>query len=385
MDEDARLHAYLVLRHCAQLPSARFARMMQSHGTLEAVLSSVEYEHLASIIARPDRALRDKVDAELRWAEQPGNALLVYESPHYPQTLHAIASPPPVLAVRGDVHCLQQPQLAMVGSRRCSAYGEDIARWLAFELATCRLGITSGLARGIDTLAHQGALAANGFTVAVVATGLDRIYPRGNATLANQCIAQGALVSEFPLGTPPLPAYFPQRNRIISGLSLGVLVVEASLQSGSLITARLAMEQNRDVFAVPGQINRAWAEGCHQLIKNGARLVEQAGDVLSELPAAVLDQLQSARTESPARSRHLPQHLPQDPAKPVSGAAAPVKDKRCRAILRALRQEDLVFEALQARCRLPTDTLSTCLLQLEIQGLVHHRDGRIGIPGSHSP
>ena len=375
MDEEARLHAYLVLRHSKHLSAASFARLIQAHGTLDALLANDEDPQLAQLpdhLAHPDRSTRDKVDQERRWAEQPGHNLLTFESPDYPPALRTIASPPPLLAVRGNVQRLQQPQLAMVGSRRCSAYGEDIARWMASELADCGLGITSGLARGIDTLAHQGALAAGGYTVAVVATGQDQVYPRGNSALAEQCSASGAVVSEFPLGTPPMPAYFPQRNRIISGLSLGVLVVEASLQSGSLITARLAMEQNREVFAVPGQINRAYAEGCHQLIKSGARLVEQPGDVLSELPAEVLDGLQSNTVRTSLAY----------PGKQARGNSGParIKDGRCRAILRVLTREDLAFEVLQARCQLPTDTLSACLLQLEIQGLVCQREGRLGVP-----
>ncbi len=375
MDEEARLHAYLVLRHSNRLSAASFARLIQAHGTLDAVLANAGHPQLAQLpdyLAHPDRSTREKVDQERRWADQPGHSLLTFESPLYPPALRTIASPPPVLAVRGNVQTLQQPQLAMVGSRRCSAYGEDIARWLALELAGCGLGITSGLARGIDTLAHQGALAAGGFTVAVVATGQDKVYPRGNSALAEQCSANGAVVSEFPLGTPPLPAHFPQRNRIISGLSLGVLVVEASLQSGSLITARLAMEQNREVFAVPGQINRACAEGCHQLIKSGARLVEQPGDVLSELSAEILDGLQATTV---ATSSGYPGRQPRSNTDP-----ARIKDVRCRAILRALARDDLAFEVLQARCHLPTDTLSACLLQLEIQGLVCQREGRLGVP-----
>jgi len=367
MDEDSLLHTYLALRHGDWLSPAKFARQIQAHGNMESLLASPEHAGFAKCLARPGRLVQEKITAERRWAESPDRALLTFESPDYPASLRNIASPPPVLAVCGQQQWLKRPQLAMVGSRRCSAYGEDIARWLAFELAGCGLTITSGLARGIDTCAHHGALKAGGSTIAVVATGLDRVYPRANVALAQQCCEQGAVVSEFPLGTPPLPAYFPQRNRIISGLALGVLVVEASLQSGSLITARLALEQNREVFAVPGQINRAYAEGCHQLIKTGAKLVEQPGDVLTELGPAVLGQLRPVLAIS-APTSHTSHK-----------ARRRASDERGAAVLRALAKGDLAFDSLQARCRLPTDTLNACLLQLEIQGLVCRRDGRIGI------
>lgn len=373
MDQDARRFAYLVLRHGDQVTPGAFARLLQTHGSLEALLASADGAHLTPGLANPDRITRAQVAAELRWADQADQHLLTFDCPAYPEMLKTIASPPPVLSVRGNVASLQQPQLAMVGSRRCSAYGAEVGHWLAFELAGCGLTITSGLARGIDTQAHQGALAAGGSTIAVVATGLDRIYPRSNAGLAAQCCRNGALISEFALGTPPLPVYFPQRNRIISGLAHGVLVVEASLGSGSLITARLAMEQNREVFAVPGQVNRAASEGCHQLIKTGAKLVEQPGDVLTELTPQVLDRL------------HPDSRMPGSHALRRSAAKATGLDRHSQAILRTLAREDLMFESLQARCRLPTDALAATLLQLEIQGLVCQRDGRIAVCDTPTP
>ena len=203
----------------------------------------------------------------------------------YPLQLKQIAQPPPLLYIRGSQNCLQLPQLAIVGSRRMTRGAEIAAFSWAKSLAESGFTITSGMAIGIDSCAHRGALeAVQGISVAVVATGIDRIYPSRNASLAEQIVEKGgALVTEFAPGTPPLPAHFPQRNRIISGLSLGVLVVEAAKNSGSLITAKCALEQNREVFAIPGSINSPQSKGCHQLIKQGACLVETTAELVEEL------------------------------------------------------------------------------------------------------
>jgi DNA processing protein len=206
-------------------------------------------------------------------------------SEDYPPQLKQIAKPPPLLYVRGNPNCLHLPQIAIVGSRRMTRGAEIIAKTWAKSLAASGFTITSGMAMGIDSCAHRGALEAyQGLSVAVVATGIDRIYPRHNASLAEGIIEKGgALVTEFAPGTPPLPSHFPQRNRIISGLSLGVLVVEAALNSGSLITAKCALEQNREVFAIPGSINSPQSKGCHQLIKQGACLVETTAELVEEI------------------------------------------------------------------------------------------------------
>ena len=223
------------------------------------------------------------VERDLAWLDQDGNRLVSIEDPAYPPLLREIPDPPLVLYVRGDPGALCAPQLAIVGSRNPTEGGRRTAQAFAAGLAAAGLAVTSGLAAGIDGAAHEGALAGGGRTVAVAGTGVDRVYPARHRELAGRIAAAGALVSELPTGVPPLPAHFPRRNRIVSGLCVGTLVVEASLRSGSLITARLAAEQGREVFAIPGSIHSPLAHGCHRLIRQGATLVESAGDVLAEL------------------------------------------------------------------------------------------------------
>jgi DNA processing protein len=225
----------------------------------------------------------DGVDRDLAWLARPGHHLLTLDDPRYPALLREIADPPLGLFVRGDPAALSLPQLAIVGSRNPTEGGRRTARAFAAGLGTAGLAITSGLATGIDAAAHEGALAAAAVTLAVAGTGPDRTYPARHRPLADRIVERGAVVTELPVGVAPLPAHFPRRNRIVSGLSAGTLVVEASLKSGSLITARLAAEQGREVFAIPGSIHSPLARGCHRLIRQGAKLVETAGDVLEEL------------------------------------------------------------------------------------------------------
>jgi DNA processing protein len=221
--------------------------------------------------------------------------ILLHHSPDYPPLLKQIEDAPPILFTRGDVNLLCDPQLAMVGSRNASPSGLKTARAFAAEFAASGLTVTSGLAAGIDTEAHKGALDEIGRTLAVVATGLDEVYPRSNLPLARAIVKKGCMVSEFPPMTPARRAHFPQRNRIISGLSLGVLVVEADTRSGSLITARLAGEQGREIFAIPGSIHSPTSRGCHQLIRQGAKLVETTADVLLEIKTGLEIELHAAR------------------------------------------------------------------------------------------
>jgi len=226
----------------------------------------------------------EKVEKELQWAEAENNHIITITDPEYPVLLKEISDAPALLYVSGNKKLLQSSQLAIVGSRNPGHSGQENAFNFARYLSKQGLTITSGLALGIDADAHKGALASKGNTVAVVATGLDRVYPARNRDLAHEIIANGgAIVSEYPLGTSPKKEFFPRRNRIISGMSLGTLVVEAALQSGSLITARLAAEQGRDVFAIPGSIHNPLAKGCHSLIREGAKLVEKAEHILEEL------------------------------------------------------------------------------------------------------
>ena len=221
--------------------------------------------------------------AERAWIKGPHHHLVAFTDPRYPASLGRLEPRPIALYVAGNADILNDPQLSIVGSRNPTPAGRDTAFEFAESLAACGLGITSGLAEGIDSAAHRGALAAQGITLAVLGSGIDSIYPRSNQALSEEIRLQGALISEFPLGTPPRRENFPQRNRIIAGLSLGTLVVEAARRSGSLITARLAADQNRELFAVPGSIHNPLSRGCHELIRQGAKLTETVADILSEL------------------------------------------------------------------------------------------------------
>lgn len=234
-------------------------------------------------IARCFGVTEQAIDALDHWLLQPQHHLVLVGDAGYPPLLKTIADPPIALFVQGSIACLQQPQFAIVGSRHATRQGLSMTEEFACALANAGLQIVSGLARGIDAAAHQGGLAGLAGTVAVVGTGLDQVYPKAHQRLAAQISEQGAIISEYPLGTPPLRHHFPQRNRIISGMALGCLVVEAALQSGSLITARQALEQGREVFAIPGSIQNSLARGPHALIRQGAKLVERVDDILEEL------------------------------------------------------------------------------------------------------
>ena len=225
------------------------------------------------------------VSKELDWLAQDDAFLVTFEDGLYPRALREIPDPPPLMFVRGNPAVLSRPQIAITGSRNPTQAGADNAHEFAAALCQAGLTVTSGLALGIDACAHRGALAASGATLAVSGTGADRVYPSRHLELAHEILRCGAIVSELPLGSGPRAEHFPRRNRILSGLSLGVLVVEAALHSGSLITARFAAEQGREVFAIPGSIHSPLARGCHALIRQGAKLVESAADVLEELAA----------------------------------------------------------------------------------------------------
>jgi DNA processing protein len=242
----------------------------------------------------PDKALKHyfsqnniiidwkNIEADLNWENNSLNTILTIHHPDYPQRLREIASSPPILFIQGDVSLLNKAQIAMVGSRNPTPSGQDIAYQFAKAFSNSGLVVTSGLALGIDAACHEGALTATGETIAVMGTGPDIIYPKRHLSLSKKILERGCLVTEFPTGVTPIAMNFPRRNRIISGLSLGVLVVEAAYASGSLVTAKYALEQNREVFAIPGSIHNPISRGCHLLIKQGAKLVETVEDVLEE-------------------------------------------------------------------------------------------------------
>jgi DNA processing protein len=288
-----------------------------------------------------------------------GSTLLQLGAPGYPPQLAAIADPPPWLHLRGDPAALAAPAVAIVGSRRPTPAGRATAFEFARQLAACGLVVTSGLAAGIDAAAHRGALAAGGVTVAVCGTGLDVTYPEAHAALAGEIAAHGALLSEFPPGTLPLPHHFPRRNRIISGLSLGVLVVEAQHRSGSLITARLAAEQGREVFALPGSIHNPLARGCHRLIRDGARLVETVEEVVAGLQADLFDA--------------LPGPLPQPPGRQAI-SAGPL-DRESKILLNACGFEPVDVDTLVARTGFTAASVASMLVTLELRGEVEPSAG----------
>src|SRR5476649_1487265 len=286
----AELEARLRVHRLPEVGPKRFRKLISAFGNASAALAAPAsaWRSLglptACIEARRDPLIRDGASAALAWLERPDQHLLMWDDPGYPALLAEIPDPPPLLFIAGNPEILERPQLAMVGSRRASRPGTDTATAFARSLAGAGFVVTSGLALGIDAAAHQGALDVGGATIGVLGTGIEKLYPQRNRSLAAAMIAQGsAVVSEFPLDAGPQPSNFPRRNRIISGLSLGVLVVEASVGSGSLITARLAAEQGREVYAIPGSIHHPGAKGCHQLIRDGAVLVETIEHILEGL------------------------------------------------------------------------------------------------------
>lgn len=303
-------------------------------------------------------------EKEIEAAAKLACQLVTYTSDVYPPMLREIADPPLVLYARGDVRALSQLAVAVVGTRRPSAYGLQVARRLAHGLAERGLVIVSGMARGIDSAAHHGALDAKGRTVAVQGRGMDGIYPVENKRLAERITEAGAVISEFPLGTGPTPENFPIRNRIISGLALGVIIVEAAEYSGSLITARLALEQNREVFAVPGNITTAQSFGPNHLIKQGAKLVDQWMDVIEEFPPEVRVQLLPAESASGEQS-----------AAPslFEGTLSPDQ----KLVFDTLRADEALFvDSVFGAVPLPQPRVLAALLELEMSGLIRQLPGK---------
>ncbi len=312
------------------------------------------------VASRLDTPLEpDRLDTAMRWLEQADNHIVTLADEHYPPSLLTIPDPPVLLYVCGQPSALSlRPALAVVGARNATPQGLDNARAFSRALAESGLSIASGLALGIDTAAHEGALeATDGCTVAFVGTGADRVYPARNRKLAHALIKNGAIVSEYPLGTPPLPHNFPRRNRLLAGLARGVLVVEAALNSGSLITARLAVEGGREVFAIPGSIHSPISRGCHRLIRDGAKLVETAEDVLEEL-----------RLGAPVSPAPL-QTLDSMPPELINA------DHDTRSVLLAMGHDPVDADTLSNRCGLTVDTLYAILLTLELTGAVSRLPG----------
>ncbi len=350
------MQPWLRLIRARGLRNAQALLLLERFGSAEAVCAATASQWLSAGVERAKVLLPDAGDAALaadaEWlAGGRDRQLITLHDPRYPEALKAITTPPLALFVRGEVALLAQPQLAMVGARAATPQGLENARGFAAELSRRGLLITSGLATGVDGAAHQGALDALAPTIAVCGTGLDRVYPARHKALAQAILdGGGALVSEFAPGTESLAQNFPRRNRIISGLSLGVLVVEASRESGSLITARRALEQGREVFAIPGSIHNPLAKGCHQLIREGAKLVESVDDVLLEL--------------APKLGAWLREQAPV-----AIAAGEPGKDDSATLkLLAALSDAPQSVDVLIAATGLPSEQINTALLMLELDG-----------------
>jgi DNA processing protein len=343
MPLDASLASWISLSQTPALGNAGLRRLLQAFGSPDAVLAASVSSlsmHVKPTVAQAIKAGVDESAISLvaAWLDDPLNRVLTVADAEYPQFLLNTADPPLLLYVKGRLDLLNATSLAVVGSRNASAQGLRNAEAFASTVSDAGLCVVSGMAHGIDAAAHVGGLQGAGSSIAVVGTGLDKVYPAANRELAHRLAHEGTIISEFSLGTPPLAANFPRRNRIISGLSLGCLVVEASVQSGSLITARMALEQGREVFAIPGSIHSPQSKGCHALIKQGAKLVETARDILEELgcPGAA-----AARSVAPEHPLFL--HLGFDP---------------------------LDAESLAERSGLTIGELSAILLQLELDGAI---------------
>ncbi len=326
-------------------------------------------EAAANAISKPDEK---RIESDLRWLADENHHLLCWDNQNYPALLRRIPNPPAALFVDGDPGCLWQPQIAVIGSRNPTSGGLAHARDFAMSLARQGMTITSGLASGIDSAAHAAALDAGAVTIAVNGTGLDKVYPASSRALAERIRSQGAMISELPLGSPPKRQHFPSRNRIISGLSLAVLVIEAGLNSGTLITARKAAEQGRDVFALPGSLHNPMAKGCHRLIREGARLIETTSDIMQELgPMAAelhmeinqqLDLLSKPKNEPDKQPTSLQQNL--------------LDDAEYKLVWEILGFDPKPMDIIIEQTGLKASAISSMLLMMELKGMVkRHSSG----------
>ncbi len=353
--DNQSLEAWLRLSLIEGLGGAALRKLLLEFGSpgdaltaRPAALKRCVTPELAALIAGGGNAAA--ATAALQWLTDSANQVVTLGDADYPQLLLQIPDPPPLLYIKGRRELLNRPALAVVGSRNATAQGAANAEDFARALSAAGLTIVSGLALGIDAAAHRGGLSEAGSSIAVVGTGLDVVYPARNRELAHQLAARGALVSEFALGTPPLGGNFPRRNRVISGMCLGCLVVEAAVQSGSLITARLANEQGREVFALPGSIHSPLAKGCHILIKQGAKLVDGANDILEELNLA-------------------------GAAAPPAARSAPDLDADAARLLGHIGYDPCDLDSLCERAGMGADRVSALLLTLELQGIIENLPG----------
>lgn len=389
MHELDQLHAWCTLWRVPRVGAKRYVAILQAFGSPKAFLQSPESERRRAGAATETEAL-DKAkrgaDTDIRWLQDnPDATILTRADENYPQALLTIADPPPVLFTRGNVGLLSEPQLAIVGSRSPSHEGRENAHNFAQFMTQNGVVITSGLAQGIDGAAHEGALSQKarqlaGETIAVMGTGADRIYPAKHHDLAHRVTQRGCIVTELPIGTPVVPQAFPRRNRIISGLSLGTLVVEAGLKSGSLITARTALEQNREVFAIPGSIHNPLARGCNHLIRKGAKLVETAADIFEELQPSLLAFVESEKSDTlntndvltlASDAMQAPQAVAMaHPKTPIFNG-----DAQQQQLWAALSYDPQSVDVLVQRSGLTAGQISSMLLIMELSGHVTKHPG----------
>jgi DNA processing protein len=397
-DATAALAAWLLLEYTAHLPLDAVRAWLGVLGSAQAVVSATQNqlakivtEAAASAVKTPPPEVRDKrqayIDSALAWVAAPGydgtRHILTWDHADYPAQLLTISDPPLVLFVQGNAAALSRPAVGIVGARNATQQGVANARVFAQSLADKNITVISGMALGIDAAAHEGALNALHnpcATVAVVGTGIDRVYPASHRDLAHRIAAQGAVVSEFPIGTPPMAHNFPRRNRLIAGLSRGVLVVEAALRSGSLITARVAGEQGREVLAIPGSIHAPLSKGCHQLLKQGAKLVESAQDVMEELrldqsfdlPPVNTARATGAASTASAFASHPTKRSKTTAPSPNLATAFPTSDD---PVLAAMGHTPMDLDQLVAATHMATGDLLSRLTELELFGQIEALDG----------
>lgn len=376
--ETAELDAWLILIRAPGVGSVGLRKALLRHGSASGALAAMQRGTLEGAnpetrewAQRPDM---DRIAADRDWVEQPNHHFITCQDVDFPALLADVSGAPAALFIVGEPARLWMPQIAIVGSRNASQGGIATAKAFARAFATAGFTITSGLAQGIDGAAHAAAMDAGGATIAVLGTGPDVVYPRSQVELAKRIAADHALVSEYPPGITAKPNLFPRRNRIISGLSLGTLVVEASVQSGSLITARYASEQGREVFAIPGSIHNPMARGCHRLIRDGAKLIETADEVIVELRslAGELGERLRERLGAAATSSERPTR-----AAPSFPTAARNRDPDYTALMNALGHDSVAIDVLAERTGLGVDSLSSMLFLLELEGDV------VASPGGH--
>lgn len=363
-----KLKNWLVLRHTAGIGERTFHLLLEAFGSVDAIINASHKDLtvlklnplvIQALTAEPE----PDISADLEWQQQDNHHIITLQDDDYPEQLKELADAPPVLYVRGDRDYLKQPMLAMVGTRNPTAAGRNTAREFAAWLSDAGITIISGLASGIDGASHEGALQGIAGTVAVVAHGLDIVYPAHHQKLAQQISQHGAVISELPVGTQPSRGLFPRRNRLISALSLGTLVVEAAQKSGSLITAKYASEQNKEVFAIPGSIHNPMARGCHKLIREGAKLVETADDILEELRLPLnqsIDLAGKSEKNIPDNTKDSQQTLDPDHQK----------------LLKCLAYEPASIDELVNRSGFTAAEVASMLLILELEGIIVCQDGR---------